>query len=56
MKKIYNAPCAKIITIDCATLIANSLPVGGGEKIEGEDEILSNRREGFFGGNMWDNM
>lgn len=55
MKKLYTTPCAKFITVDCATVIATSLPVNNGDdgddKIINEGEILSNRR-----GGLWDDM
>lgn len=52
MKKLYTAPLANCINIECATMIAtSSLPVGGNEKIEVEGDILSNRRQAD-----WDDM
>lgn len=54
MKKLYTTPCAKFITLDCATVIATSLPVDPDDKITEEGEILSNRRG--LGGGMWDDM
>lgn len=60
MKKIYTTPAAKVIELCGESLIATSL-TGNGEGIEygGEGsgmEADSHRREGFFGGGMWDNM
>lgn len=58
MKKLYTTPCAKFITLDCANVIANSLPVvvdpDPDDKITDEGQILSNRRG--LGGGMWDDM
>lgn len=68
MKKVYLTPNARIITLheESALLTGSISGTGDGDKSEGlgggstdetwGGEFDSNRREGFFGGGMWDNM
>lgn len=58
MKKSYITPLAKIVYLESEdTILAYSnVTVGGKDVEEGDGSDASNRREGFFGGNMWDNM
>lgn len=56
MKKNYMTPVARIIEMHVESdLLTASFNGKTPEEGDGSD-LNSNRREGFFGGGMWDNM